>query len=152
MTNKQISLRPFEVGNESFFSKWFENDQLGMKFLDSYAKPSGWIHLINNVDRFLYIAYDAEKPVGFFDFEIKGEVGHFVVYIETQSRGKGVSKEIIREAFQLQVVGQVDILDVNVEKDNVRSIELLNWAGFSQEGSDEDGMLIYKKHKPFQLS
>ncbi len=147
-----IELKAFEERDASLFSVWLKNDEEGMKFLESYSRPSEWIHLVNQKDRFLYIAFVQEVPIGFFDFEIIGTAGHFVVYLSAPFRGKGLGRQVLEGAFRLKILDSVEVLDVNVEKDNAPSIRLLEDAGFVQEGVDEEGMLIYKKAKPFQLS
>lgn len=59
------------------------------------------------------------------------------------------TKEIIKDAFKLDIVNSVDLLDVGVEEDNASSISLLEQFGFEESGKDEDGMFVYLKKKPF---
>ncbi len=144
-----IALIPYKSGDETLFLEWFKDDAVGMKFLESYSRPSEWIHLVDRKNIFLYIAHINGNAVGFFDFELNGKVGHFVIYLSESNRGKGISKEILKEAYKLEEVQRVEILDVCVEADNIRSIKLLTEAGFVQDGVDKEGMLVFKKSKPF---
>lgn len=147
----KITLRKFIPENKELFLRWFENDTEGMKFLPSYSRPDDWLQLIDDKTRFMFIAYLDLTPCGFFDFEVNKERGHFSVYISPEFRGRHLAQEVLKKAFQLDMVNSVDLLDVGVEGDNRSSISLLKKFGFEESGKDEDGMLVYLKKKPFVM-
>ena len=132
--------------NESNTIKnWFIKDSIGLRYLSSYTDANNWVHLLNEKSRFLYITRLEDEPVGFFDIELKEHVGHFAFYVAPQYRSKGIGKLILDKAFSLDTLKKVSRLEVGVEKENKRSIRILEQLYFEKVKEDLDGFLVYAK-------
>ena len=127
----EMSLEKYR--NESaVIERWFVNDSNGLRYLSSYADSHNWIHLINNQNRFLYIAKIIDVPIGFFDLEIKEHTGHFAFYVAPQYRAKGFGKMILHIAFALNILKQISQFEIGIDKQNKQSIAILKSFGFEK--------------------
>ncbi len=140
-----ITFRKFITPDKQLIDGWLKTDELGMQFLSSYVADD-FVGLIDFKKRYLWIAYSAATPVGFFDFERESdEKGYFTFYVRPDFRGKGMGYELLTGGLSLPEVKAVRVIEGGVEKDNVSSIKTLEKAGFKYSSTDEDGMLMYQK-------
>lgn len=126
-----IAFKKFETSQENLIKKWLVHDDIGMRFLPSYAKTEDFVHLVDFDKRFLWIASDSNTRIGFFDLEIESaDKGYFTFYLAPEFRGKGLGKLLLKGALELPEVQKVKILEGGIEKENIASKIVLEKLGF----------------------
>jgi RimJ/RimL family protein N-acetyltransferase len=140
-----LHLVPLSPEQQSIITTWFADDPAGNKELVSYKDVSGWLTLLNPLQRWGWIAYQGIDAIGFVDLEKDSSgVGHFTFYIAPDERGKGKSKELllalVAEAQKLHIRS----LQAGVDEDNLASQKSLESFGFVFTGTGEDNDRIYQ--------
>ena len=139
-----LIFKRFEPKDKEVINAWLKFDQLGMKFLFSYATDN-FLHLIDFKTRYLWMVSRDNAIIGFFDFEIENaNKGSFSLYLSPEYRGKRLGVILLKQALDLEEIRSVKVLEGGVEKDNFSSIKTLEKVGFKYKETDDDGMLMYQ--------
>mgnify|MGYP001605594166 CR=1 FL=1 len=96
---------------------------------------------LKNSGRILFIAEENGIPVGTMRADkLENEDGYELSWaVALEHRGKGMGKKIL-----VQSVGEINspVLKAKIKKENIASIKMAEYAGFSQDG-EENGVLIW---------
>ncbi len=141
-----LTLCPYTTQDINLIKNWISTDTTGSQYLDSYATSEDWINLVDNKQRFFYIAKLDDTPIGFFDFEIQRERGYFSFYVAPEYRGKGLGTELLQTALDLEPVKQVTTLEGGVAQSNIASQKVLEHLGFRNEGINDEEMFTFVKN------
>lgn len=142
-----LTFTPLKKSHEQTLKDWFSNDELGMKFLPTYAKPEDYTKLIDFKKRHFWIVSQENTAIGFFDLEIEStDKCYIAFYIAPQFRKKGLGEQLLKQALQLTEIQNTKIIEAGVEVENESSIALLKKFDFIYSYTDEDAMLMYQKN------
>jgi len=141
-----VNLARFDAA-ASPIRKWLKDDAEGQRFLGTYLTDT-WEHLVDFKVRFLWIAEDGGRQIGFFDFDLDPSgAGYFVFYVAPEFRGKGYGRRVLLAGMGTPEAKGCAHLEGGVEPDNTASRRVLEDEGFTNTGPDEDGMLMYRRER-----
>lgn len=141
-----IQLIPVSAEDINLLQDWLNSDS--SEELKSYKNFTTWFSLVNQKNRWTWIAKENKNKIGFIDLEKIDNVGHFSFYIAPTERNKRKSKKLLLSLVQKAEELNLSSLEAGVNKNNFPSQKSLESIGFIQKGVDKDGYFTYFIYLP----
>ncbi|GAA1858593.1 hypothetical protein GCM10009836_43490 [Pseudonocardia ailaonensis] len=108
---------------------------------------STWWRLVStDADRFGWLVISGEEVIGYVDAEREAGTVSVAMAVFKPWRGRGHSRTIIELVAAKEPVRSARALVATVEPDNRASHAVARAAGFTEDGHDEDGLVVYRMH------
>lgn len=137
-----MELKPLQREYYELILPWFEDAETQRRLGGFYPIADQLKLIEKSPNKFAWLVWQAEVPVGLIELEVEGDTAHPLILIAPAARGRGFGHELVTQLVTLASQLGVREVSAGVSVNNLTSCKCFERASFQITG-EEDGFNTY---------